>query len=137
MLYDLVMDRAADVGIGQASPQEIDRMNILQASLLAMQRAIDDLVFSPDYLLIDGSAVLPNCAVSQEVMIKGDRRSFSIAAASIIAKVRRDQIMLDYHGIWPQYGFDRHKGYPSKAHRESIKIHGYCDIHRRTFKVKH
>lgn len=135
-LYNQIIEAASDVGIGQASPEEIDRFNILNASLLAMQRAVDDLVFSPDYLLIDGKWTIQECAIPQEALTKGDRRSFSIAAASIIAKVRRDQIMVKYHHIYPQYGFDRHKGYPAKAHRESIRNHGYCGIHRRSFKVK-
>lgn len=135
-LYNQIIETAGDVGIGQASPEEIDRFNILNASLLAMRRAVDDLVFSPDYLLIDGKWTIRECVIPQEALTKGDRRSFSIAAASIIAKVKRDQIMMEYHRVYPQYGFDSHKGYPAKAHRECIKNYGYCDIHRRSFKVK-
>ncbi len=135
-LHDQILAEALDVGVGLASPEEIDRINILQASFLAMQRALDDIIFMPDYLLVDGRWTLPDCQLPQDAIIKGDQLSFSIAAASIIAKVRRDKIMKDYHHVYPQYGFDRHKGYPSKAHREAIKTYGYCEIHRRSFKVK-
>ncbi|TKJ40494.1 ribonuclease HII [candidate division LCP-89 bacterium B3_LCP] len=135
IIYKSIIAAALDVGIGQASPVEIDSMNILNASLLAMRRAVDDLVIRPDHLLIDGNQMISDCDIPQDSLIKGDSRSFSIAAASIIAKVTRDRIMVDYHHRHPEYGFDKHKGYPVKAHRESIKTHGYCDIHRRSFKV--
>jgi ribonuclease HII len=136
ILIDRIREKALFVGIGQCSPAEIDEMNILQASLEAMKRAVDTLPRSPDHLLIDGRWELPGYQGSQEAVVKGDQSCFSVAAASIVAKVTRDRIMREYHAIYPQYGFDRHKGYPSKTHREAIKKYGYCDIHRRSFKVK-
>jgi len=135
ILSGLINEKALAFGIGQCSPALIDEINILQASLLAMRRAVDNLGLSPNYLLIDGRYTLPDYSGSQQAVIKGDRRCFSIAAASIIAKVERDRIMVEYHRAYPEYGFDRHKGYPTKAHREAIIKYGYCDIHRRSFKV--
>ena len=134
-LYKRIFVESESIGVGQSSPQEIDQINILQASLLAMKRALENLTAMPDYVLIDGLHVIPDYPVHQEALVKGDRRSFSVAAASIIAKVERDRLMMNYHQAYPEYGFDRHKGYPSKAHRTAIKMHGYCDIHRRSFKV--
>ena len=134
-LFDLIQEKALCLGIGKCSPEEIDDINILQASLKAMRRAVEKLSEAPDHLLIDGRWELPGYEGSQEALVKGDSRCFSVAAASIIAKVTRDRIMREYHATFPQYGFDRHKGYPSKAHREAIKKYGYCDIHRRSFKV--
>jgi ribonuclease HII len=132
-LYDTLQEKAAAVGVGIASPAEIDAINILQASLLAMQRAVEDMKIEPDYLLIDGifkiSSPLP-----QAPLTKGDSRSASIAAASIIAKVTRDRLMQTYHESYPQYGFAKHKGYPTKAHKAAIHQYGCCPIHRRTFK---
>lgn len=135
-LTQQIKSAAVCVGVGQSSPEEIDRMNILQASLLAMRRAVEDLFVTPDILLIDGTQELPAYSRPQKAIVRGDRRTASVAAASIIAKVRRDTIMRDYHRIYPQYGFDRHKGYPSPAHREAIRKYGFCDIHRRSFNVK-
>ena len=135
-LYGAIIEQASAVGIGEASPQEIDRLNILQASLLAMQRAVFHLALDPEHLLIDGRWELPGCNIEQKALVKGDQRCFSIAAASIIAKVYRDRIMMDYHKLYPQYGFERHKGYPTRAHIEAISEHGYCAIHRRSFNVK-
>jgi len=123
------------VGVGQATPAEIDDLNILQATLLAMKRAVTELGIPVDMLLIDGNQEIPNYTVPQLTVVKGDQRCFSIAAASIVAKVYRDRIMVNYHKQFPQYGFDRHKGYPTKFHREAVIKHGYCDIHRRSFKV--
>ena len=134
-LYTRIFIEADSIGVGQSSPQEIDQINILQASLLAMKRALENLTAMPDYILVDGLHVIPDYPVHQEALVKGDRRSFSVAAASIIAKVERDRLMVNYHQTYPEYGFERHKGYPSKAHRIAIKKYGYCDIHRRSFKV--
>lgn len=134
-LYDEIILRALDVGLGMASPAEIDELNILQASLKAMNRALSQLSVRPDFLLIDGCWKLADSEVPQTALIKGDRRCFSIAAASIVAKVYRDRMMLEYDGVYPQYGFDRHKGYPTRTHIEAIARHGYCEIHRRTFKI--
>ena len=112
---------------------EIDRINILQAALGSMAIAVRNLQPQPDYLLIDGNFEI-SFPLPQEAIKKGDSRSASIAAASIIAKVTRDRMMAVYHQHYPQYGFDRHKGYPTKAHKEAIREHGVCPIHRRTFR---
>jgi ribonuclease HII len=132
----VIYQQAISVAVGQASPEEIDCLNILQASLLAMQRAVNALRVRPDYLLVDGIYEIPGVGCSQIAIIKGDRRSASVAAASIIAKVHRDRLMQDYHRLYPQYQFDRHKGYPTKAHVAALEKYGYCEIHRRSFKPK-
>jgi len=132
-LYDKIYDRAVSIGIGIVDPPEIDRINILQAALLSMAMASENLAPQPDCLLIDGifriSSTLP-----QEPIPKGDARSISIAAASIIAKVTRDRLMERYHQDYPQFGFSKHKGYPTKAHKAAIREFGCCPIHRQTFK---
>jgi ribonuclease HII len=135
-LYEEIYTAAVCVGVGQSSPAEIDQMNILRASLLAMRRAVENLVVTPECLLIDGKYEIPDYFHSQKAFVKGDSKCYSIAAASIVAKVERDRIMREYHKLYPQYGFDRHKGYPSKVHRRAIRDHGFCEIHRRTFNVK-
>ena len=132
-LFDFIMHQAVAVGVGLADVQEIDRINILQASLLSMKRAVLDLTSPADYLLIDGKFPI-NLSLPQEALIKGDSRSLSIAAASIIAKVTRDRMMVQLHNTYPIYGFDRHKGYPTKAHREALLIHGPCPEHRKSFR---
>jgi ribonuclease HII len=114
-------------------PIEIDRINILQASLLAMAISIENLNPRPDYLLIDG--IFPiSTDLPQQPIAKGDALSISIAAASIIAKVTRDQLMQKYHHYYPQFNFQKHKGYPTLAHREAIRKYGCCPIHRKSFK---
>jgi ribonuclease HII len=132
-LFDELQNQAVAVGVGLAGPDEIDRINILQASLLAMQRAVDDMRLQPDYLLIDGLFTIPSL-LPQKPITKGDSRSASIAAASIVAKVTRDRLMQTYHATYPQYGFAGHKGYPTQAHKDAIRRFGCCPIHRRTFK---
>ena len=132
-LFDELQNQAVAVGVGLAGPDEIDRINILQASLLAMQRAVDDMKLQPDYLLIDGLFTIPS-VLPQKPITKGDSRSASIAAASIVAKVTRDRLMQTYHATYPQYGFAGHKGYPTQAHKDAIRRFGCCPIHRRTFK---
>jgi ribonuclease HII len=132
-LFDRIQAEAVAVGVGIVDPDEIDRINILQASLLSMAMAVSRLDPPPDFLLIDGRHDIPT-ELPQAAIVKGDSRSASIAAASIVAKVSRDRIMRQYHDRFPQFGFDRHKGYPTKAHREAIARHGPCDIHRRTFR---
>jgi ribonuclease HII len=143
LLFDRIYSHADGVGVGIADPKEIDRLNILRASLLAMARAVADLPTDPDHLLIDGTFRIPEdqarthqipADVPQTAIPKGDAKSISIAAASIIAKVTRDRLMVQYHREYPAYGFDRHKGYPTRAHREAIERHGVCAIHRRSFK---
>lgn len=132
--YGEIYERALSVGIAIVDAGEIDRINILQAALLAMKMAAANLRPSPDCLLIDGNVGIA-IDVFQKVIPKGDRLSVSIAAASIVAKVSRDRLMQQYHRHYPQYGFDRHKGYPTRAHREAIARFGCCPIHRLTFKV--
>lgn len=134
-LYDIIIEQAISVGIGRAEHFEIDEINILQATYLAMNRALKKLSVQPQHVLIDGRGMPENSYV-QTAIIGGDRKSISIAAASIIAKVGRDRVMLAYHKQYPQYGFDKHKGYPSQMHIDSIKKYGYCPIHRRSFHVR-
>ena len=129
--------------VGEASEKEIDEINILQASLLAMRRAVEKLMDKNDRLerenfsvYIDGREVIPNLTANQKSIINGDAKVFSIAAASIIAKVTRDRLMLKYAEKYPQYGFEKHKGYGTKQHYEMIEKHGICRIHRKTFLKK-
>ena len=137
-LYDRIFSHADAVGVGMADEKEIDHLNILRASLLAMTRAVEDLPADPDHLLIDGTFQIPAdqipADVSQRAIPKGDAKSISIAAASIIAKVTRDRLMEKYHREYPEYGYDRHKGYPTRVHREAIQKHGASAIHRTSFK---
>lgn len=132
-LYDHIYAEAMTVGIGIVDAVEIDRINILQASLLAMVMAVANLTPQPDYLLIDGKFGIQT-PLPQRPLVKGDARSISVAAASIIAKVSRDRMMQCYHDELPEFGFDRHKGYPTKAHKAAIALHGPSPIHRRTFR---
>jgi ribonuclease HII len=119
-------------GVGIAEPAEIDRFNILRATFLAMQRAITALPMQPEHLLIDGLPV-PVFQQPQTAIVGGDGKSKSIAAASVIAKVTRDRMMRKWHSEFPQYSFDRNKGYGTREHLESLQIHGPCPIHRRSF----
>lgn len=132
-LYPLIYARAVSIGVGIVDAAEIDRINILQASLLSMAMATDNLHPPPDCLLIDGRFRIPS-QLPQQPVPKGDSLSISIAAASIVAKVTRDRLMERYDLDYPEYGFARHKGYPTRAHREAIRKHGCCPIHRRSFK---
>lgn len=132
-LYEVIYTHAVAVGIGIVDPVEIDRINILRASLLAMAMAALNLAPKPDCLLIDGTFPIP-LRVVQHTIAKGDALSLSIAAASIVAKVTRDRLMGRYDQDYPQYGFAGHKGYATQAHREAICRHGCCPIHRRSFK---
>ena len=130
--YPLIQQQATAVGIGVASAAEIDQINILQATLLAMQRAVSRLQLTPDHLLIDGITPLRQ-SIPQQTLKKGDSRSLSIAAASVIAKVIRDRIMYTFAKQLPQYGFAKHKGYGTKLHRQAIAEHGPSWQHRKTF----
>jgi len=132
-LYQAIYSHAVSVGIGIVDPVEIDRINILQASLLAMSIAASNLRPQPECLLIDGPFRIPS-HLPQKPIAKGDTLSVSIAAASIVAKVTRDRLMERYNEYYPQFGFSQHKGYPTRAHKEAIRKFGYCPIHRRTFK---
>lgn len=133
-LFDEIHNVAVSIGIGSADHRVIDRLNILEATLLAMQEAVGKLTPAPDYLLVDGLD-LPEVDIVGEAIPKGDNRSYSIAAASIIAKVTRDRLMVKLDPIYPNYGFSRHKGYPTSQHRQAIAQFGASDIHRRTFKL--
>ncbi len=128
----LTSDKHVIYGVGVASVEEIDSINIYQATIQAMLRAIAALTIKPDFLLVDGLK-LPHPEIPSEKIIGGDGRSLSIAAASIIAKVTRDRLMLDYHETYPKYGFDSHKGYGTPQHLAAIKAHGPIPIHRLTF----
>lgn len=120
-------------GIGEASHFEIDQINIYQATIQAMLKAIKKLKMTPDYLLVDGMKL--DCInISSEKIIEGDAKSQSVAAASIIAKETRDQRMNEFHEMWPHYGFDKHKGYGTRQHLEAIEKYGPCPIHRLSFK---
>jgi len=133
-LAEFIMERLGEVGIGVCGHQTIDRINILQASFLAMKKAVGSLKQKPDFILLDGNLKISNCSYRQKAIIKGDELVFCIAAASIIAKVERDRIMLEMHDIYPNYGFDKHKGYGTKLHMERLKKYGPCAIHRMSFK---
>ena len=133
-LFDEIRDVAVSVGVGSVDHQAIDRLNILEAALLAMRKAVEKLTPSPDYILVDGLH-LPEVGIVGEAIPKGDSKSYSIAAASIIAKVTRDRLMIELDPIYPNYGFSRHKGYPTSQHRQAIAQFGASEIHRRTFKL--
>lgn len=133
-LFDEIHNVAVSIGIGSADHRVVDRLNVLQATLLAMQKAVEKLTPAPDYLLVDGLD-LPEVSIAGEAIPKGDSRSYSIAAASIVAKITRDRLMVELDPIYPNYGFSRHKGYPTSQHRQAIAQFGASDIHRRTFKL--
>jgi ribonuclease HII len=121
-------------GVGIVSEKIIDKINILQAALLAMKKAVENLKVKPDFLLIDGKWTLENYPISQTAIPQGDKKIFSIAAASIIAKVTRDRMLVKLRQKYPQYGFEKHKGYGTKLHLKMLKKYGPCEIHRRSFK---
>jgi ribonuclease HII len=127
----------AQVAVAHASVAEIDELNILRASHLAMQRAIDELPQRPDHVLIDGNMIPRGLKISAETIVKGDARSLSIAAASIVAKVARDRIMCALAADFPGYGWDSNAGYPSKAHKMALQSLGVTPHHRRSFKPVH
>jgi len=135
-LYEQIIEKAKAWGVGEASPAEIDKINILQATMLAMRRAIEDLVNRlgawPDKALIDGNRC-PELPIAAEAIIKGDAKEPAISAASIIAKVTRDRQMQILHEQHPQYGFAQHMGYPTEAHFAALKQYGACAEHRRSF----
>lgn len=131
-LYEEIKEKAISIGIGMASVEAIDEINILQATYQAMRMAIGNLTVRPDLLLND-AVTIPEVEIPQCPIIKGDAKSISIAAASIIAKVTRDRMMGEYDNIYPQYGFASNKGYGSSVHIEALKQYGACDIHRKSF----
>ena len=123
---------AVSYAVATASAAEIDEINIRNATYLAMNRALSSLSVPPEYVIVDGDCIT-NCAFPHECVIKGDAKSASIAAASILAKVSRDRKMLELDGKYPEYGFAKHKGYGTKVHIAALKEHGACEIHRKTF----
>ena len=135
ILYDLICQEAVAWSVAWAEAEEIDRINILNARMLAMERAIQGLSISPDLALIDGNRSAGITAPNQTV-VGGDGKSASIAAASILAKVSRDRYMVEMDGVYPQYGFAQHKGYPTKLHYQRLRQYGPCPIHRRSFLKK-
>lgn len=132
-LFDVVIEKALSYSIAYGSVEEIEEFNILEATFIAMNRAIDSLPVKAGYALIDGNRIPKGISIPCETVVKGDSKSCSIAAASILAKVTRDRLMLEYHEQYPQYGFINHKGYGTKKHYAAISDHGICKIHRPSF----
>lgn len=132
-LFPKILAEALAVGIGAASPRTIDRMNILRASLLAMRRAVLRLDVPPGYCLVDGKFTIPALPFSQEAVVDGDALCYSVAAASIVAKVTRDRLMINLHARYPDYGFDSNKGYATRYHSEALRRCGPCPLHRLSF----
>jgi len=132
-LYKELKQNGAQISVGVVSEADIDRLNILQASLLAMKKAILTMSVQPDFLLVDGNQPVP-ISIPQQSLVKGESKSASIAAASIVAKVVRDEMMDQYHLQYPEYNFQKNRGYPTLEHRNAIKIYGPCAIHRQSFK---
>lgn len=131
-LYEVIMEQAVAVGLGMASPRRIDEINILQATYEAMRMAVSNLKVKPALLLND-AVTIPEIEIPQIPIIKGDAKSVSIAAASIVAKVTRDRMMVEYDRIYPGYDFASNKGYGTKKHMEALRSIGPCEIHRKTF----
>ena len=132
-LYDEIMAKSICCAIAEASAVEIDQINILQATLLAMRRAVEGLRLRPHLVLVDGNR-LPPLAIRAESIVKGDAKVAAIAAASVLAKVYRDRLCADLHAQYPQYGFDAHKGYGTALHLAALREHGACPQHRKTFR---
>lgn len=132
-LFDIIKEKALDYSVAFATVEEIEEYNILEATYIAMNRAINGLSKKADFALIDGNRVPKGINIPCETVVKGDSKSCSIAAASILAKVTRDRLMLEYDKKYPQYLFAKHKGYGTKAHYEAIKQYGVCEIHRLSF----
>lgn len=132
-LYEQIIERSLSFCVARANVAEIDELNILHASMLAMQRAVQGLNISAEHALIDGNRVPPNLPCPAEAVVKGDARHQAIAAASILAKVTRDREIVALDTQFPQYGFAKHKGYPTAMHLDAIKQYGVCELHRRSF----
>lgn len=135
-LFDVILEKAVAASVAFASVEEIEKFNILEATFLAMNRAIEGLKVPADYALIDGNAVPRGIQIPCETIVKGDAKSMSVAAASILAKVSRDRVMMELDAAHPQYGFAKHKGYGTKAHTEAILEHGVLPEHRAKFLEK-
>lgn len=131
-IFDVIIEKAVGFGIACAEVEEIEEINILNASFLAMHRAIDKISPLPDFALIDGNMVR-NIQIPAQSIVKGDSLSASVAAASVLAKVSRDRLLYEYDKLYPEYGFAKHKGYPTKAHYEAIAKYGPCPVHRLSF----
>ncbi|MGZ8189996.1 MAG: ribonuclease HII [Methylococcaceae bacterium] len=131
-LYEIIKERALSWSIAEANVKEIDELNILQATLLAMQRAVKGLNIQPDQVLIDGNRV-PDLSVPAQAIVKGDSKVQAISAASILAKVERDKIMVEYYQKYPEFSFHLHKGYGTKQHLAEISQFGFLEVHRRSF----
>lgn len=134
-LFDVIREQALSYSIAYATVDEIEEINILNATMLAMRRAIDGLEIKADYAMIDGNKI-PPINIDAECIVKGDAKSMSIACASILAKVSRDRLLYKYAEEYPMYGFDKHKGYGTKVHREAILKYGQCPYHRKSFLKK-
>ena len=134
-LFDVIREQALSYSIAYATVDEIEEINILNATMLAMRRAIDGLDIKADYAMIDGNKI-PPIDIDAECIVKGDAKSMSIACASILAKVSRDRLLYKYAEEYPMYGFDKHKGYVTKVHREAILKYGPCPYHRKSFLKK-
>ena len=134
-LFDVIREQALSYSIAYATVDEIEEINILNATMLAMRRAIDGLDIKADYAMIDGNKI-PPIDIDAECIVKGDAKSMSIACASILAKVSRDRLLYKYAEEYPMYGFDKHKGYGTKIHREAILKYGPCPYHRKSFLKK-
>lgn len=132
LLFPLITQKALAYGIGWADEEEIDRLNILRATFQAMARAVEALKLPPDWAMVDGNR-MPPLSIPGETIVKGDAKSASIAAASILAKVSRDRVLCRMDAQYPQYGFAKHKGYGTKAHYEAIKAYGVLPVHRKSF----
>jgi ribonuclease HII len=135
ILAQVIKDRALCFAIAEVTAAEIDEINIHAAGLLAMKKSVDGLIKQPDFIFLDGRHKIDNLSVKQEAVIKGDSKILSVAAASIVAKVARDLMMDEWHEKYPQYGFAKHKGYPTKEHREAIGKYGVLPIHRKSFSL--
>lgn len=135
-LFDIIKDKAVAYGIGTASEREIDEVNILNATFIAMCRAIEELKVSADYALIDGNRKPNEIKIPCETIVKGDSKSMSVAAASVLAKVSRDRFMLELDKRYPQYQLAKHKGYPTQLHRQLVNQYGPCEIYRMSFLKK-
>lgn len=133
LLFDIIKEKALAYSVAFGTLEEIEEYNILEATFIAMNRAIEGLEIKPDYALIDGNRVPKGIKTECETVIKGDAKSCSVAAASVLAKVSRDRLMLEYDKKYPEYNFKKHKGYGTKEHYEAIEKYGICEIHRKSF----
>lgn len=132
-LFDIIIEKAISYSVAFGTVEEIEEYNILNATFIAMNKAIDGLDAKPDYALIDGNRVPKGITVDCETVVKGDAKSASIAAASVLAKVTRDRLLLRYAEKYPQYGFEKHKGYGTAAHYDAVREYGLCPVHRPSF----